>query len=426
MRPQVACRICNKRTLVGVLDLGNQAVSDFVATKRKPILAPLKLVICDGRAGGCGLVQLANQGVGRDILYRNYWYRSGINESMRQSLAAVTASITKLIPFQRGDIVVDIGANDGTLLGTYQTPGIVRVAFEPAGNLITAAKKNCELAVNDYFSASRWSRAVGSAQKAKAITTVAMFYDLNDPNRFVSDLRQTLAKDGLWVNEMTYFPEMLTKRAFDTICHEHIEYYTLKPFLKLLKTHALEVVGTLATPVNGGSLRTYVTHWKNLTYQRFGLKTVKTLLQREKDLELDTPQPYLRFKNEIDSLKNKLNGFIKREVSAGKKVAVYGASTKGNTMLQYFELDHKLISFAADRSPYKWGKQTVATNIPIVSEVEARQMKPDYFFVLPWHFRDVFIHRERPYLLAGGRMIFPIPQPEIVHMHSGKLITHKI
>lgn len=414
VRVVTSCRVCNSDSLAPVLSLGDQYISDFVDTMTENASAPLELVICNAAEGGCGLLQLkhtADQG----SLYRNYWYRSGINQTMKDALKDISIKASKLANLQAGDYVIDTGSNDNTLLKSYETPNLNRIGFEPATNLMPYAQDPNITVINDFFSAEPFLKASNN-KKAKVITSIAMFYDLEDPNKFTSDAAACLDKDGLWIIQMAYLPSMLLDNIFDNICHEHLEYYSLLSLENLLERHELKVIDVELNDVNGGSYRTYITHKENTNIVPFegAADRVGALRNQEKTMQLDTLAPYNDFAQGVQDIKEKVTSFIKEETGKGKTVYVYGASTKGNTLLQYFGLDHTVITAAAERNPDKWGKKTVGTLIPIISEEEARAAKPDYFLILPWHFLPEFKSREAEYLNAGGKFIVPLPQFEIV------------
>lgn len=411
------CRVCQNSSLVSVLSLGDQYVSDFVDNDTQAGQSvPLELVLCDASQGGCGLLQLKHTAPAQS-LYRNYWYRSGINQTMRDALADITTRATELVPLSQNDVVLDIGSNDNTLLGSYQNPGIQKIGFEPATNLLSYAATNASDThiINNFFSAPPFLAATHN-QPAKIITSIAMFYDLDDPNAFTADIATCLDKDGLWIIQMAYLPTMLLDNIFDNICHEHLEYYSLLSLENLLTRHNLKIIDVELNDVNGGSLRTYITHQSNTSIKprRGSERRLANLRQQEKDLRLEELSPYQEFAQRVEDVKEKVTSFIRQEVKAGKTVYCYGASTKGNTLLQYFGLDHTVITAAAERNPDKWGKKTVGTLIPIISEAEARAAKPDYFLVLPWHFLPEFKKREKEYLAAGGRFIVPLPQFQVI------------
>jgi SAM-dependent methyltransferase len=351
------------------------------------------------------------------MMYQNYWYRSGTNQTMRNALADIANKAERLINLQEGESALDIGCNDGTLLASYKTQGIFRIGFDPAENLAVFSRKVADKIVNGFFESEAFRRDPHlKSRQPKVVTSIAMFYDLEDPNKFVSDIKKTMDLNGLWVLQMSYLPLMLKQHDFANICHEHLEYYSLQSLEYLLKLHDFTVADVELNDVNGGSFRAYIRNcgadeaaFGDATYRRQAADRVESLRRQELKMGLSEATTYREFGAWVERIKDDVFGFVSERVLHGKKVFVYGASTKGNAMLQYFGLDHCLVTAAADRNPDKWGKVTVGTRIPIVSEEEARAAKPDYFLVLPWHFLEEFREREKEYLLGGGRFIVPLP-----------------
>jgi SAM-dependent methyltransferase len=408
------CRVCGNAKLLPIMSLGAQFINNFVRSPAEDgIRVPLEIVLCDASAGGCGLLQLRHT-TPAELMYKQYWYKSGINESMIAALRDVTAKSKQLVPLKPGDLVVDIGANDGTMLRTYGAPGVKLVGFEPATNLIPEASVGTTKIINDFFSAAALEKAF-PGEKAKIVTAIAMFYDLDDPNAFVADLKRVLAPDGMLVIQMSYLTLMLETNNFDNICHEHLEYYSMLSLENLLKRHRLEIFDVELNDVNGGSYRVYARH-AGAPLRGFpgADQRIRELEERERRLGLHTPAAYHDFANRVQEEQRKLGDFVRAEVAKGKRVYIYGASTKGNTLLQYYGIGPDLVPKAADRNPDKWGRMTVGTHIPIVSEEEARKERPDYFLVLPWHFIDGFVKRERAYLEAGGKFIVPLPKFRVI------------
>lgn len=406
------CRVCEGQ-IDPVLSLGEQYVSNFLLPEQADgEKAPLDLVLCRR----CGLLQLRHT-VSGEAMYRNYWYRSGTNQTMRSALADIANTAERLVNLQAGEAVLDIGCNDGTLLASYRTPGIYRIGFDPAENLAVFSRKVADRVVNGFFASEEFHRDPDlKTSRPKIVTSIAMFYDLEDPNKFVSDIKKIMHPDGLWVVQMSYLPLMLKQHDFGNICHEHLEYYSLESLEYLLKRHDFSVSDVQLNDVNGGSFRTFIrnsgadeTLLGDAAYRRQAAERVNALRTQEAKMGLGDTKIYREFAAWMERIKEDVSGFISEQVHRGKKVAIYGASTKGNVMLQYFGLDHGLITAASERNPDKWGKLTVGTRIPIVSEEEARNAKPDYFLVLPWHFIDEFREREKDYLLGGGRFIVPLP-----------------
>jgi len=401
-----ACRSCGSSSLAPVLQLGDFYIADFVDSPGASLCPkiPLELLLCQD----CTLLQLRHT-TPPEWLYRRYWYRSGINSSMRTALADITRKAESLASLRPGDSVLDIGCNDGTLLRSYTTPGIRRAGFEPAQNLVAEARIGTDHIINDFF-----SQAAIAGEKFRVITSIAMFYDLEEPNSFVADVGKSLAPDGIWVIEMHYLPLMLSQNAFDAICHEHLEYYSLSSLLPLLEQHGMAVLDVETNMINGGSFRIYVHHAGSSRSAWNGSEErVERMLAEEERLGLTGRQIYEDFAARVLSIREKVCRFLQEEISQGKKIYVYGASTKGNTILQYFGLDHRTIRAAAERNPDKWGKYTAGTGIPILSEEEARR-EADDFLVLPWHFGEEFQMREQAFLARGGKLIIPLPAPRII------------
>lgn len=409
------CRSCGSFAFADILSLGNLHVSNFIDSPSENDVPsqPLDLVICDPEKNGCGLLQLRHT-VSPTLMYRNYWYRSGVNKTMTAELTQIANTAADMVRLSDGDLVLDIGANDGTLLRAYPMEKIIRVGFEPARNLMEYARQGTSHIFNDLFSAGLYLQTFGD-KKVKAVTAIAMFYDLDDPNAFVADVKKVLHPDGIFIIQMSYLPLMLSQNAFDNACHEHLGYYSLASLEKLLSRHGFEIFDVELNDVNGGSFRTYIRRAGSLVgNNRLGEKRIRKLREEEESLNLHKRQIYQVFASRVEDIRDRLTKFINEEVSLGKKVYVYGASTKGNTLLQYFNLDSRLITAAAERNPIKWGKKTIGTNIPIISEEEARHAMPDYFLVLPWHFLPEFLKREEKFLASGGKFIVPLPEIKII------------
>ena len=311
--------------------------------------------------------------------------------------------------------VLDIGCNDGTLLANYPET-FTKFGVDPS-NVALSSKTKFSL-VQDVFPSAELLNLLGDA-KLDIITAIAMFYDLEDPVHFTRGIRDILAPDGLWIFEMSYMPSMLEANSYDTICVEHLEYYSLAVIENILHRADMKAFRATFNSINGGSIRVYATHaanfkFKNPTYA----EDLRKLRQQEFDLELDTDKPYRNFQDRINVHRQDLNKLLKKLKHEGKRIHIYGASTKGNTILQWCGIDNRIVDFAADRNPDKVGAQTLGTDIPIISEAESRAMKPDYYLVLPWHFADEFLRRERETILNGTGMIFPLPKITVIDKFS--------
>ncbi len=417
MKTWTICRVCNS-SVEPILSLGDQCVSNFLAPGEPDGLkAPLNLVLCSR----CCLLQLEHT-VPAGAMYKNYWYRSGTNQTMRTALADIANKAEDLVHLRHGDSVLDIGCNDGTLLDSYRTLGIDKIGFDPAENLAISSRKTANKVLLGFFAADAFLTDPELRElRPKIVTSIAMFYDLEEPRRFVSDVKRIMHPDGVWIVQMSYLPLMLEQNDFGNICHEHLEYYSFQSLEYLLNLHDFVLSDVELNDVNGGSFRAYIrnrTADKNAfgdeSYRQQAAERVCVLRESETNMELGKAEPYREFADRVQQIKQDVVDFVKKQVKQNKKVYVYGASTKGNTILQYFGLDNSLIEAAADRNPDKWGKVTVGSRIPIVSEAAARAAKPDYFLVLPWHFLEEFTTRERDYLSTTGRFIVPMPRFSLV------------
>jgi len=371
---------------------------------------PTQLVRCDvtKNENACGLLQMAHS-VPPGVLYANYWYRSGTNATMTNHLKAIAADAGAIAG--KASAVLDIGCNDGTLLRSYPE-STKRFGVDPSDIARTIAPPIT--VVPTVFPSATAGAAFGT-QKFDVVTSIAMFYDLEDPVGFARAIEAVLAPGGIWIFEMSYLPMMLETNSFDTICHEHLEYYSLTVIEFILAKAGLRLFRHSFNDINGGSIRCYATKVANTKYDRPADQAAieKTRLA-EFELALDTDAPYITFQTRIEAIREELLVLLGGIAGRGERVHLYGASTKGNTLLQWCGIDHKLIECAADRNPDKHGASTLGTNIPIVSEEQSRAMKPDYYFVLPWHFKAEFLERERATIKAGTKMIFPLPEVSVI------------
>lgn len=414
------CRACGSSALTKVIDLGEQFLQgSFVKPgKEMPPIRKIKtqLLRCDPTKDekACGLLQMMHS-VPPEVLYSAYWYRSGTNNTMRNHLKEIAESAKQMLKKDKAN-VLDIGCNDGTLLKNYPEE-YIKFGVDPSDVAKEVSIKQGTI-IQDIFPSEELSKVL-KGRKFDAITSIAMFYDLENPIEFTSKIKEVLAPDGVWIFEMSYMPLMLKQNSYDTICHEHLEYYSLAVIEFILKKAGMKVIDIAINDINGGSIRCYATHQDSFAFKNEeAVNKIKQLRQEEFDLELDTDKPYRNFQDRINVHKEELNSLLKKLKREGKSIHIYGASTKGNTILQWCGIDHRLIDFAAERNPDKYGAQTLGTEIPIISEAESRALKPDYYLVLPWHFKKEFIEREKDILLSGTGMIFPLPQVSIVEKNQ--------
>ena len=390
---RTTCRVCGSEQLTNLFSLGNIYVSTFVASETDPgIKAPLDLIACEV----CSLVQLRHTAPQELMYSKHYWYRSGLNPVITADLKQVTEVAQQLVELEDQDIVLDIGANDGTLLKHYPT-NLIRVGCEPATNLTVELKKVTNTVIDDFWSYETWTALMGD-KKAKIITAFGMFYDMEDPNQFLRDATYALDPNGIFIAQLMCLKPMLDQNDLGNICHEHLEYYSYDSLRYFFEQNGLEIFRVEENSINGGSYRLFARHLSRGSID-YGEKL--------------THNDYMDFFNRINENRDSCVSFIKSETEKGKKVYAYGASTKGNSILQYYGLDNRHIVGAADKDPEKWGKYTIGTLIPIVDEDTARE-QADYFLVLPWAFFETFFEREQEWLNQGGQFIVPIPNFRIV------------
>jgi C-methyltransferase C-terminal domain/Putative zinc binding domain/Methyltransferase domain len=409
------CRVCGCATLTPVIDLDPQYLQGSFVKPSHPApplrKIPTRLVRCDVSKdeNACGLLQLAHS-IPPDILYANYWYRSGTNQTMRDHLAELMGSVQAIVkPAQHR--ALDIGCNDGTGI-SYISPEFERWGVDPS-DIASEIEAPIKL-INTVFPSDETRHRL-QGLKFDFITSVAMFYDLEDPVGFAREIAGLLDDKGVWVLEMSYMPLMLVMNSFDTICHEHLEYYSLSVLNKIMEKAGLRVFRVVVNDINGGSIRCYVCKQNCFDYDRPEWRELMQRLQvKEFEMALDTDEPYLAFQHRIRTLREEMTDLLDRIRAKGETVHIYGASTKGNVLLQWYGIDSDKIAFAADRNPEKVGASTLGTGIQIISEEESRAMKPDYYLVLPWHFKREFLRRERATIEAGTKMIFPLPTIEVV------------
>jgi SAM-dependent methyltransferase len=411
------CRVCGSANLKQVIDLGEQHLQGSFVKPGKEMppyrKIPCTLVRCNPMLdeNACGLLQMAHT-VPPEILYSAYWYRSGTNNTMRNHLKGIVDEAMDLT--SRSNLsVLDIGCNDGTLLNYYPDT-FVKYGVDPSdvAQEIQAPVK----VIQDIFPSSELYNILEETDKIDIITSIAMFYDLEDPITFTKGIKKILSPEGIWIFEMSYMPSMLKMDSYDTICHEHLEYYSLAVIEFIMKKSGMKIFNCVQNDINGGSIRCFATHEENFSYRReIFQQNINLLRQEEFDLELDTDKPYKNFQDRINIQKDILVNLLKKLKKDGKKIHIYGASTKGNTILQFCGIDNRVIDMAAERNPDKYGAMTLGSDIPIVSEAESRQAHPDYYLVLPWHFKAEFIEREAESLKSGIGFIFPLPTIEIVY-----------
>jgi SAM-dependent methyltransferase len=402
------CRICRSSHLISVLNLGEQALTGVFPTSPSAEVptGPLEMVWC----GDCGLAQLSCEYPSDQMYGENYGYRSGLNLSMVTHLTNIVRRLERLLPLKSDDVVLDIGSNDGTLLAQYSSPDVVRIGIDPTALKFLEFYAAGDVVVPDFFSVEAFSKV--SSTKAKIITSVSMFYDLPDPLGFVNDVRRCLHEEGIWLFEQSYMPSMIRTNSYDTICHEHLEYYSLENVVRLLARADMKVLDVRFNRVNGGSFSVIAAHASST--RKVESAAIKWFLDQEMSMGFNSPAPFRDFEARVFRHRSDLRNLILGLRSEGKRIAGLGASTKGNVLLQFCGLGPDDIECIGEVNPEKFGRFTPGTSIPIVSEDQARESNPDFFLVLPWHFRDGIVQRELDFITQGGGLIFPLPEIEIV------------
>jgi hypothetical protein len=402
------CRLCRGTNLVDVLDLGEQALTGIFPKSAAEIVpsGPLRLCKCET----CHLVQLRHNYDLSRLYGDSYGYRSGLNQSMVQHLQRKVERIRKTVELSAGDLVVDIGSNDSTLLQAYPN-SLTLVGVDPSGPKFKHFYPPHIRLIPDFFSA-RLVRQAFPGRRAKVITSIAMFYDLERPQSFVDEIAGLLDAQGVWVFEQSYLPLMLETNSYDTACHEHLEYYSLHQIKRITDQAGLKIVDIEFNDINGGSF-SVMAAGREARYAE-ATDLIASTLANENRLELSKTETYLRFARTAAEHREHLMRFLGKLKAEGKKVVGYGASTKGNVLIQYCGLDSGVVSCIAEVNQDKFGAYTPGSKIPIVSESDARAMSPDYFIVFPWHFRVGILRREQTFLGSGGKFIFPLPSIDVV------------
>jgi SAM-dependent methyltransferase len=416
------CRICGCTNLVEILHLGEQALTGvFPKSKTQEVpVGPLQLVKC---ADGCGLVQL-NHSFPADQMYGdNYGYRSGLNASMVKHLQSRVAAARARVELKAGDIVLDIGSNDGTTLKAYGDQGLKLIGMDPSGLKFQEYYPDFVNLIPDFFNAEAFSKRFG-LEKAKIVSSIAMFYDLDDPTSFMEQVHQCLDAEGIWVFEQSYLPLMIERNAYDTVCHEHVSYYGLRQIKWMADRVGFKILDVELNDINGGSF--CVTVAKSESKHQANDGVVQELLDREEADGYNSWEVYDAFRERVFQHRDALKSLLRQLKASGKDICGYGASTKGNVVLQFCNVTTKQMRGIAEVNQEKFGAFTPSNYIPISSEADIKAGNPDYMVVLPWHFRENILKREQGYLASGGNLIFPLPELEIVYGSAAQNTTRRI
>ena len=405
------CRICDSEHLASVMALGEQALTGVFPHSRseKITTGPVELVKCSG-VGGCGLVQLKQSYNLSEMYGMNYGYRSGLNASMVRHLHSKVAKILTLDVLEPGDLVIDIGSNDATTLRAYPENNFQLVGIDPTGIKFSSYYPTEIALIAEFFSADVVAKTL-SGKKAKIITSFSMLYDLEEPIAFAREIEASLSDDGVWIFEQSYLPAMLRTNSFDTICHEHLEFYALKQINWIADKAGLKVLDVEFNDVNGGSFS--ITAAKISSKRQPNSEWLNKILEDEVALGLDSTRAFDGFKIRVEEARIALMSFLREAKQNGKRVCGLGASTKGNVLLQYYGIDDKLLTEIGEVNEDKFGSFTPGAHIPLVSEEQLLASNPDYLLVLPWHFRAFFLSSPA---MKGRNLVFPLPKFEIVQV----------
>lgn len=411
-----SCRICNNKDLQKVFDLGEQSLTGtFPKNSQEHITTgPVTLVKCHGE-DYCGLVQLKQTYSLSDMYGDNYGYRSGLNSSMVDHLNSIVTKIQYTVNLDDHDIVLDIGSNDATLLKAYSKSKIQKIGIDPSAEKFSHYYPEDTSLIIDFFPSEKLTSLI-KEQKIKVISSISMFYDLERPQDFVHSISELLADDGIWYFEQSYLPTMLEKNSFDTICHEHLEFYSLKQITWMLKRAGLEILKVELNQINGGSIAITACKSQSSLLQMQDSQYIDYLIEKEKSLNLDSIEVWSNFSKNIEDNKVRLMQFLESIREKQELLVGLGASTKGNVLLQYFNITSEYIPYILEVNEDKFGKVTPGTHIPIISETEGNALNPKYKLVLPWHFKDFFIEKEKEFLQNGGALVFPLPEFKVYQL----------
>ena len=399
------CRNCYTNKFQKLFSFGRLSFTGKFPKKNKIIKkAPLEMIMCKK----CKLVQLAHTFDLKYLYGPDYGYRTNISKTMVDHVKKVSTTLTKIARIKKNDHVMDIASNDGTLLNFYKK-GIITLGIDPVINKFQKEYRKIDYKISNFFSFNEVRKK--TSKKFKIISALSVFYDSEHPNKFLQDIEKLLTEDGVFLLEFADLASIIKKNMFDTICHEHLEYYSTKIILKLAKQNSLKVFDIKSNDINGASKQFFIC--KKDAFYKTNIKVINNYIREENKLKLEKKETYFKFIKKINLIKYKLNNVIKNERKKNKSFHCYGASTKGNVLLQYFKLNNKHIDYVAERNQKKYNLYTPGTKIKIISEKNSRKLLPDYYLVLPWHFKSEILKREKKTIRKGSKFIFPLPSMTI-------------
>jgi 2-polyprenyl-3-methyl-5-hydroxy-6-metoxy-1,4-benzoquinol methylase len=402
------CRNCQSKNLSNLFSLGKISFTGKFSRSGNIKKAPLRLSICFN----CDLVQLSDNYNLKYLYGPDYGYRTGINQTMTSHVKNIVKKLQKKIKIKKKDAVLDVASNDGTLLNFYNR-NVIKFGIDPILNKYRDQYININYKIANFFSLKKILNIFN--KKFKIITALSVFYDLKDPNKFLHELEKIITYDGIILIEFADLNSILKYNMFDAICHEHLAYYSSKIMISMCNNNNLKIIDIKKNNINGGSTQYYIA--KKNSEQRINKKKIDKILKNENNFVLNKKKTFIDFFQKIEKIKFQLLNIIRKAKINNKIIHGYGASTKGNVLLQYFQLDKRHIDFIADRNPKKFGLLTPGSKIKIISEKISRKIKPNYYIVLPWHFKEEILKREIKTLNKGSKFIFPLPRVKIYKAH---------
>ena len=405
------CRCCKSKKLKQFLDFGKMSLTtEFPKNSNSSKKIPMELIICSN----CKLFQLRHNYELKKLYNEDYGYKSGINKSMHSHLEDVAKQAEKKVILKNKDIILDIASNDGTLLKKYKNRKVIKFGIDPTIKKFQKYYPKNYLKFPGFFEKNIYNK-ITNYKKSKIITSIAVFYDLQNPVKFIKDIKSILDKKGIWVLEQSYFPLLIKNNAYDSICHEHLSYFMHRQLNLLLKKEKLKIIDVSFNNMNGGSVRFFISHQES-EYKVNG-KNLSKVINIENKIFSNFSKTKNQFRKNIINSKKKLIYLINKLNKKNKIIHIYGASTKGNVIIQFCGITKKMIPYAVERNPEKFGRYTPGSFIPIISEKRSRVLNPDFFLVMPWHFKKEIVSREKLFLNKGGKLIFPLPN---IHMVGKK------
>ena len=402
------CRCCKSKKLKKFLDFGKMSLTtEFPKSSNSSKKIPMELIICSN----CKLFQLRHNYELKKLYNEDYGYKSGINKSMHSHLEDIAKQVEKKVILKNKDIILDIASNDGTLLKKYKNRKVIKFGIDPTIKKFQKYYPKNYLKFPGFFEKNIYNK-ITNYKKSKIITSIAVFYDLQNPVKFIKDIKSILDNEGIWVLEQSYFPLLIKNNAYDSICHEHLSYFMHKQLNFLLKKEKLKIIDVSFNNMNGGSVRFFISHQDS--QYKVDSKNLSKVLNIENKIFSNFNKTKNQFRKNIINSKKKLIFLINKLNKKNKIIHIYGASTKGNVIIQFCGLTKKMIPYAVERNPEKFGRYTPGSFIPIISEKRSRALNPDFFLVMPWHFKKEIVSREKLFLNKGGKLIFPLPNIQMV------------